>query len=164
MTKPQPFPVEEARKKFAELLNGSQFGGQHTVITRHGKPAGYLVPPDWYATAAAAVDELADLRKQVEELHAKSPGSQPAARWEGSAPARPAIEPPVELGLSPAVAALNEDQVRLLAGQAEAQHRDWGREVRRELRGTPAQWIRHAIVEAAFQAGYVDVPGQANEE
>ncbi|MEU5426884.1 hypothetical protein AB0H73_14945 [Streptomyces olivoreticuli] len=84
--------------------------------------------------------------------------------WEGSPSKRSAQEPPPELGLSPAVAALTEDQVRLLAGQAEAQHQDWGREIRRELRATDPRWIRHAIVEAAFQAGYVDVPGQADEE
>ncbi|MFI2078497.1 hypothetical protein [Streptomyces triculaminicus] len=71
---------------------------------------------------------------------------------------------PDELGLSLAVAALDEDQVRLLAGQAEAQHPDWGREIRRELRGTDPRWMRHAIVEAAAQAGFVDVPGQKNEE
>lgn len=48
MDKPQQLPVEEARKQFAELLNGTQFRGQHAKITRHGKAAGYLVPPEWY--------------------------------------------------------------------------------------------------------------------
>ncbi|WP_367134488.1 MULTISPECIES: hypothetical protein [Streptomyces] len=155
----------EARLRISDLLNGTQFRGEHAEITRHGKAAGYLVPPDWYVTAAAAVNEVADLRAEVERLRPQGgEGRRPAARWEGVAPARPAIEPPVELGLSPAVAALDEDQVRLLAGQAEVQHQDWGREIRRELRGTDPRWIRYAIVEAAAQAGYVDVPGQANEE
>lgn len=84
-----------------------------------------------------------------------SPRRSPTAKRTGGAP-------PAELGLSPAVVALSEDQVRLLSGQAEAQHPNWGREVRRELHGTPARWMRHAIVEAAVQAGYVDVPEQEN--
>lgn len=55
MDTPQQLPVEAARKQFAELLNGSQFRGEHTEITRHGKAAGYLVPPDWYQRAIKAL-------------------------------------------------------------------------------------------------------------
>ncbi|MFI0914187.1 hypothetical protein [Streptomyces abikoensis] len=80
-------------------------------------------------------------------------------RWEGAQATRSVAEPPAGLGLSPAVAALSEDQVRLLSGQAEAQHQDWGREIRRELAGVDPRWMRHAIVEAAVQAGFVDIPG-----
>ncbi|MEU1373009.1 hypothetical protein ABZ442_05005 [Streptomyces triculaminicus] len=103
----------------------------------------------------------------VGKLAATPPPALPrsaAPHWEGS-PSKPSAEqPPADLYLSPAVADLTEDQVRLLVGQAEGQHPDWGREIRRELRGTPAQWIRYAIVEAAVQAGFVDVPGQGAEE
>ncbi|MFE5871634.1 hypothetical protein ACFQ6V_23720 [Streptomyces roseifaciens] len=107
---------------------------------------------------AAGVPPLRE-RTVVSAKKTAAASQRPAAapRWEGS-PAKPsASEPPAELGLSPAVAALTEDQVRLLAGQAEAQHQDWGREIRRELRGTDPRWIRYAIVEAAAQAGYVDL-------
>lgn len=55
MTKPDSLPVEEARKKFADLLDGSQFRSTHTEITRRGKPAGYVVPPEWYARALEAL-------------------------------------------------------------------------------------------------------------
>lgn len=55
MTKPDSLPVEEARKKFADLLDGSQFRSTHTEITRRGKPAGYVVPPEWYARAVEAL-------------------------------------------------------------------------------------------------------------
>ncbi|MFE0045565.1 hypothetical protein [Streptomyces albireticuli] len=93
--------------------------------------------------------------------HAAPPPAAP--RWEGS-PAPRMPEPPAELGLSPVVAALPEGDVRLLASQAEAQHPDWGKEVRKELRGVPAEWVKRAIVEAAVQAGYVDVPGGETEK
>lgn len=55
MTKPQSLPVEEARKKFADLLDDSQFRSAHTEITRRGKTAGYVVPPEWYARAVEAL-------------------------------------------------------------------------------------------------------------
>lgn len=55
MTKPESLPVEEARKRFADVLDGSQFRSTHTEITRRGKPAGYVVPPEWYARAVEAL-------------------------------------------------------------------------------------------------------------
>lgn len=64
MTKPQSLPAEEARKKFADLLDGTQFRSAHTEITRRGKPAGYVVPPEWYD---AAVEALAESRSQRRE-------------------------------------------------------------------------------------------------
>jgi prevent-host-death family protein len=68
MTKTQQLPTEEARKKLGDLLNAAQFAGQHTEITRHGKPAGLLVPADWYETATAAIAEVKALRKELAEL------------------------------------------------------------------------------------------------
>ncbi|MBP5870869.1 type II toxin-antitoxin system Phd/YefM family antitoxin [Streptomyces scabiei] len=58
MTKPESLPVEEARKKFADVLDGTQFRSTHTEITRRGKPAGYVVPPEWYARAVEALKEM----------------------------------------------------------------------------------------------------------
>jgi hypothetical protein len=55
MTKPQSIPVEQARKEFADLLDGSQFRSTHTEITRRGKSAGFVVPPEWYARAVEAL-------------------------------------------------------------------------------------------------------------
>lgn len=55
MTSPQSLPVEEARKKFADLLDDSQFRSTHTAITRRGKTAGIVVPPEWYARALEAL-------------------------------------------------------------------------------------------------------------
>ena len=67
MTKPQSLPVEEARKKFADILDGSQFRNTHTEITRRGKPAGYVVPPEWYASITGEVEAL---RRKVDDLTA----------------------------------------------------------------------------------------------
>lgn len=47
--------VQEAREQFAELLNGTQWQSKHIAITRHGKTAAILVPPDWYEEAQAAL-------------------------------------------------------------------------------------------------------------
>lgn len=88
MTKPQSLPVEEARKKFADVLDGSQFRSTHTEITRRGKPAGYVVPPEWYDGAAEALAEVKALRRKVEELSATTP---PMATK--SSPPRPAATP-----------------------------------------------------------------------
>lgn len=49
--------AEEARKTLADLLNGTQFQGEHVRVTRHGRTAGVLVPPDWYERATAALAE-----------------------------------------------------------------------------------------------------------
>lgn len=71
MKKPQSVPVEQARKEFADLLDGSQHKGEHTEITRRGKRSGILVPPDWYDTAVAEHDELKEARRKLAELEAK---------------------------------------------------------------------------------------------
>jgi hypothetical protein len=58
----QSLPAEDARKKFADLLDDSQFRSTHTEITRRGKTAGFLVPPEWYARAAEALATTAPER------------------------------------------------------------------------------------------------------
>jgi len=99
MTKPQSLPVEEARKKFADVLDGSQFRNAHTEITRRGKPAGYVVPPEWYDSAAEALAEVKALRRRVEELSTTPPppAARPSTPRTGATPrqqpARPKPEP-----------------------------------------------------------------------
>lgn len=51
----EPMAVEDARKHFASLLNRTQWQGEHVKITRHGKVAGVLVPPDWYEQVVTAL-------------------------------------------------------------------------------------------------------------
>lgn len=80
MTGPESLPVEEARKKFADILDGTQFRSTHTEITRRGKAAGVVVPPEWYARAVEALAQ-----------EAPTP-SQPSRRPE-AAPAEPRRAP-----------------------------------------------------------------------
>jgi len=47
--------AEDARREFAELLNGVQWRGAHVAVTRHGRRSAVLVPPDWYERAVAAM-------------------------------------------------------------------------------------------------------------
>jgi prevent-host-death family protein len=73
------FPIGEsmtqaqARLRFSDVLDATQFGGQSVTITRRGKTAGVLVPPDWYDAAVAALAEVKELRRENAELQ------QPAA-------------------------------------------------------------------------------------
>jgi antitoxin (DNA-binding transcriptional repressor) of toxin-antitoxin stability system len=80
MTEPQKLPVETARKQFAELLNGSQFRGEHTQITRHNHVAGVLVPADWYDRAVKALadggqtgDDDSDIATPTPAAHKTAP-------------------------------------------------------------------------------------------
>ena len=52
---PTAVSVQDARNKFADLLGQVQYGGNAVEITKHGKTAAYLVSPDWYERATAAL-------------------------------------------------------------------------------------------------------------
>lgn len=65
MKKPQSLPVEEARKTLADVLDGTQHHGAHVEVTRRGKRAGVVVPPEWYDTAVAALSETPDVTHDV---------------------------------------------------------------------------------------------------
>lgn len=83
MTKPESLPVEEARKKFADILDGTQFRSTHTEITRRGKAAGVVVPPEWYEQAVKAL---------APERHRSTESPPPAAAAPG---ARVSAAPPL---------------------------------------------------------------------
>jgi prevent-host-death family protein len=51
----EEYKVQEAREQFAQLLNATQWQGKHVAITRHGRRAAVLVPPDWYDEAIEAI-------------------------------------------------------------------------------------------------------------
>ncbi|MFS4103792.1 type II toxin-antitoxin system Phd/YefM family antitoxin [Streptomyces sp. PD-S100-1] len=70
MKKPQSVPVEQARKEFADLLDGTQHKGEFVQITRRNKPAGVIVPPDWFDTAVTALAENKELRRENADLKA----------------------------------------------------------------------------------------------
>jgi prevent-host-death family protein len=56
----KPWTAEDARKKWAELLSQTQYAGKHIPITRSGKRAAILVPPDWYDRAVASIGDHDD--------------------------------------------------------------------------------------------------------
>jgi prevent-host-death family protein len=55
------FPVggsltqSQARLRLSDVLDATQFGGQDVAITRRGKLAGYVMSPEGYDAAAAAL-------------------------------------------------------------------------------------------------------------
>ncbi|MEV7492192.1 type II toxin-antitoxin system prevent-host-death family antitoxin [Streptomyces anulatus] len=61
----------QARVRFSDVLDATQFGGRSIEITRRGRRAGVLVPPEWYAEAVAAIAELRELRRENTELRRK---------------------------------------------------------------------------------------------
>jgi len=40
--------IEQARKGLGEIVDRARIAGEHTVITRAGKPAAVIVPVEWY--------------------------------------------------------------------------------------------------------------------
>jgi prevent-host-death family protein len=73
MKTPESVPVEEARRKFADILDGTQHHSQHWQITRRGKPAGYVVPPEWWTASTEQAAVITELRKEIAALRKAAP-------------------------------------------------------------------------------------------
>ena len=141
MTKPESLPVEEARKKFADILDGTQFRSTHTEITRRGKAAGVVVPPEWYERAVEAlggkrpeISAVATPRQQVTEM-------------------LPKPEPIDLTGISPEVAGLPLERVRSLAATAETRQPQWVAEIREEYPDANELRLCYLIVDTGFRQG-----------
>jgi len=144
MTKPESLPVEEARKKFADILDGTQFRSTHTEITRRGKAAGVVVPPEWYDEA---VEALAGKRR-------KAAGSPPPAVATPRQQVTEAIpDLPYLPGIFPEVAALSYARIEELAGTAEARLPEWVEEIRKEYPGADEHRLRYLIVNVGHRQG-----------
>ncbi|MBE4735718.1 type II toxin-antitoxin system Phd/YefM family antitoxin [Streptomyces caniscabiei] len=154
MTDPQRYPVETARKKIADILDGTQFRGETAEITRRDKRAGYLVPPEWYDEA---IEALAEKRRRA----TASPSPVTAAPRQEVTAVVP--EPPEHLNISPEVAALSYEQARALFVEAEMKHMQWGITQRRHLARVPSEWRFHAGVQAGVTAGHIDLPASSEE-
>ncbi|WP_405942512.1 type II toxin-antitoxin system prevent-host-death family antitoxin [Streptomyces sp. NBC_00207] len=46
--------ADELRKGWADVLAATYRAGRHHQVTRHGKAAVSVIPPEWYAQAAGA--------------------------------------------------------------------------------------------------------------
>ncbi|NED31079.1 type II toxin-antitoxin system prevent-host-death family antitoxin [Streptomyces sp. SID8499] len=55
----------QVRLRFSDVLDATQFHGQPIEVTRRSKPAGVIVPPDWFDAAVAALAEVKELRRQL---------------------------------------------------------------------------------------------------
>jgi PHD/YefM family antitoxin component YafN of YafNO toxin-antitoxin module len=151
MTSPQSLPVEEARKKFADLLDDSQFRSTHTAITRRGKIAGYVVPPEWYARA---VNALAQATPAATEEAAQRPSPAVAAPRQQVTETVPEDPEPLDLsGISPEVAALSLERVEQLAATAEDRQPKWVAEIRAEYPDADGPRLCYLIVDVGFRMG-----------
>lgn len=164
MTEPESFPVEDARKKFADILDGTQFRSTHTQITRRGKRAGYVVPPEWYDRACEALAEFGTQRDRAEKPNAPKESSPAVA-----AP-RPrvtkALPKPVP-GISAKVRELPADRVSWLANKAEELGLEWVAEIRREYPHLQGPDLDYVIVDAGHRKGLripeLDDPAERSE-
>ncbi len=68
-------PVSEARSQLSELVNRVRYGGDHIVLTRHGRGVAALVPLD--ALASPATDGQTDTGTQAQVIDLGSRTSPP---------------------------------------------------------------------------------------
>lgn len=152
MTKPQKVPVEEARKKIADLLDGTQHHDAHFEITRRGKSAGHLSPPSWYAAAVEALAENKALRRELAALR-KTP---PAVAAPGRQVAQPLSHPRPATIAEPGGVELTDGQAWRLVATARKAASGEQRETFRRVEATAKSLGRDvdlAIIEAAFKMG-----------
>jgi hypothetical protein len=147
MAKIQKLTTEEARKQFAELLNGSQFRSEHTEITRHGKVAGVLVPGDWYTQATQALADVKALRKELAARPAEPTGATGATEQEPAIAAPAEVAAPSWLRQFPDIAALTQAEARDLVGELETRRPEWFHETRKACLAEPP-WVNHAMLAA----------------
>ena len=148
MTDPQRYPVETARKKIADILDGTQFRSEHAEITRRDKPAGYLVPPEWYL---AITKEVEALRREVEELRAPKKPSPAVATPRQQV--TQAVRKPVP-AISPKVLALPLERVVWLVDKAETVSPEWVEEIRQEYPHLQGPDLDYLIVDLGHQKGF----------
>ena len=48
MDNTQTIGAREARPELGALIDAAHYAGQHTIITKAGKPRAVLVPYEWY--------------------------------------------------------------------------------------------------------------------
>lgn len=147
MTKPESLPVEEARKKFADILDGTQFRSAHTEITRRGKAAGVIVPPEWYEQA---VEALTGKRRKA----SPSPPVAAAPRAQVTQAVADRVETVTDSVISSPVAAMSDERVKELAEAAEARHPEWIEEIRQAHPAADELRLHYLIVEAGVRMGF----------
>jgi hypothetical protein len=148
MTDPQRYPVETARKKIADILDGTQFRGEIAEITRRDKRAGYLVPPEWYDEA---IEALTEKRRRA----TASPSAATAApRQQVTQDVSQHVETVPDSVVSPPVAAMSGERVKELAEAAGARHPEWIEQIRQAHPTADELRLHYLIVEAGVRMGF----------
>lgn len=67
-------------------------------------------------------------------------------------------EPPAELGLAAVIAKMSRPAAKILMKPVEAERTDWLTEQRAKFAEVEDRWLTHALLQAAVNAGYVELP------
>jgi len=59
-------PVREVREKISQLLTETAKGGEPIIITRHGRPVGYLINYEVFNRLLEKLEDLEDIRTMRE--------------------------------------------------------------------------------------------------
>jgi prevent-host-death family protein len=71
--------IEDARRQLGEIVDRARLGGQHTIITRQGRPAAAVVGYDWLRGVAALIEDAAALEEYRERAAALRVGRRAAS-------------------------------------------------------------------------------------
>jgi prevent-host-death family protein len=53
--------LEDARRRIGEIVDRARLAGEHTLITRQGKPAAVVVGDRWYAAVTSLIEDMETL-------------------------------------------------------------------------------------------------------
>jgi prevent-host-death family protein len=59
-------PVREVREKMSQLLNETAKGGEPIIITRHGRPVGYLINYEVFNRLLERLEDMEDIHAMRE--------------------------------------------------------------------------------------------------
>ena len=80
MITPKVMPVRDVRQQMSRLLDEAETNGELVMITRHGRPAGYLIGYEALNRLLQRLEDLEDMRAMREaETEWRVGGGQPFA-------------------------------------------------------------------------------------
>lgn len=99
------------------------------------------------------------IRKRAAEAGQASESAEPAPRrLPPAAPLLGMSEAPAELELSDAVKRQSVKAARILLKSVESEHPAWAAEQRAQFADVEQRWFLHALLQAAANAGHVELP------
>jgi prevent-host-death family protein len=76
---PKVMPVRDVRQQMSRLLDQAETNGELVMITRHGRPAGYLIGYEALNRLLQRLEDLEDIRAMC-EAEWRAGGDQPSAK------------------------------------------------------------------------------------